>query len=715
MSNPWIDKANRFVSFDTETHLIQKGLLSPPLVCASVAGPDVPGALLDKDQARDWFPFALDQDWVIVGANIAYDMLVMAHDAARRGIDLMPAIFRAYDEGRVYDIQIAEQLHAIAEGTLGKDPRTGMPLKGRYSLDQCVDLVLGRSNAKVNDRFRLSYALLEDIPIDQWPPEARQYPVDDAVNTLEVALVQIQAHKNLHNLSAQCYAAWAMHLGAAWGFTVDPEAVEALASKSEGERAKGLQQFIDAGILREDQSKDTALVKTKVAKAFGCTGKCPDCIMGRAASPTTGEPINCKKCAGTGLDLDSAPVPRTPTGGVETSRDALSESGDELLMEFAHFSEDAKILDTYVPYLREGVRNGKPVPINLRPNVILETGRSSYSGVIQLLPRKGGVRECFKARPGYVFGSCDYEGGELVTHAQSCLWLVGHSRLAEALIKDLKPHNMLGATLAQLDYEVYNQRLKSDKKLGDYRQAAKPANFGFPGGMGAVKMVLQQRKQGPDTTGPDGRVYKGLRFCILVGGETECGKVKVNEWKVRSDLAAADATNFRQIPPTCKRCIECADEIRQAWFKTFPENRIYFHRITALLDGPGYVTQHVSNRVRGGVEFCAAANGFFQGLLSDVQKTALSRASKECYTDRRSALWGSRIILSAHDELIAEHPIAVASEACQRLSDIMVESFKEYCPDLASACRAEPTLMGRWYKDAQLVRDESGRIVPWEP
>ncbi len=361
--------------------------------------------------------------------------------------------------------------------------------------------------------------------------------------------------------------------------------------------------------------------------------------------------------------------------------------------------------------------------INLRPNPILETGRVSYDGVIQLLPRQvsktlsatlartptssgyhvRGVRDCIVARPGYVFGSCDYEAGELVTHAQSCLWLVGESALADALLRGVKPHNLLASMIAGVEYDDFNARLKSEKRFADYRQAAKPANFGFPGGMGAPKLVLQQRKQGPDTVGPDGTHYKGLRFCVLLGAADRCGTVKVTSYKEK------------HLPPTCAACIEAAENLRAYWFRTFPENHEYFKIVAALVDENAEVTQHVDRRVRGNVHFRNAANGFFQALLGTAAKLALVRASRECYAVPSSPLYGSRIILFAHDEIIVEHPESVAPEACERLSAVMVEALRETCPDLAPACRAEPTLMRRWYKGAECVRDASGRLMVWEP
>lgn len=792
--------AKNGVAFDTETHRVQPGLLAPPMVCASVAGVDengISGALLDRDGAWHAFLKLISAPEVtLIGANIAYDMLVMAVVGAKRGVDAMPAIFDAYDRGAVFDVQIAEALHGVALGMLGKDPRTGQPLinpetgkRGRYSLATCVDLVLGRQNAKANDRFRQSYALLEDVPMAEWPLEARTYPVDDAVNTLETALVQAacprvpgidytkaaEPRRNLHNLAAQCYAAWAMHLGASWGFNVDPVAVEALAKRAAAAREAGIAEFkaLDffklhpktGAVMTSKKTgapcKNTTLIKRLVARAYGCHGACEACAgsgrvpgstkckncggegsvpapdvqapclacagKGRVPNPKTTK--NCEPCDGTGLNLESAAVPRTAGSleedeesgetsgkmpGVSAGRDACDESGDDVLMRWAEFGEMDKVESTYLPWLRGGIgADGKPRPICLRPNVLLDTGRASYGDVVQLLPRGMGIRECIVARPGYVLASVDYGGLELVTHGQSCLWIVGQSKLAEVINREgaSAVHATLGAQLAGMPYEDYKARMKKEKFLKDCRQAAKPANFGFPGGMGAAKLVLQQRKSGPDTAcenapgfitveGKKVRGYKGLRFCILMGGDSSCGSTKVTEYK------------SRPLPPTCLRCIESAEALRETWFKTFPENKIYFARVNDTLEERGEVVQHVSKRVRGGLEFCAAANGYFQGLAADGAKLALCRVAREQYVNRGTALFGTRTILFAHDELVVEMPESIAHEAAHRVSEIMVQAMREFCPDVA--VEAPPALMRRWYKGADPVYVD-GRLVPWEP
>jgi DNA polymerase-1 len=187
---------SRAVAFDTETALLLPGLLAPPLVCGSCASKTAPhGELLGADLAMKEFGTLLRGNEIIVGANIAYDVGVMAAEVFRlrpetETADVMSEVFAKYDRDEVYDVQIAEALNAIAGGHLFVDPRTGKQMRGRYSLAACVDFVLGRTDAKINDYWRMRYAILGRVPMAEWPTEARQYPVDDVVNTLEVAVAQ---------------------------------------------------------------------------------------------------------------------------------------------------------------------------------------------------------------------------------------------------------------------------------------------------------------------------------------------------------------------------------------------------------------------------------------------------------------------------------------------------------------------------------------------
>ncbi len=883
------------ISFDTETFAFTQGNLVPEIVCGSLAwlapGPQIQGNLLDKEQALEVFAQILhDQNRVGIGANMAFDLAVCAIALAKRGKDIMPALYQALADGKIYDILIAEALNAIAEGHLGKDPRTNGPIinpdtgkQGRYSLATCTDMVLGRKDAKENDEWRVRYGELANIPIANWPESAKIYPVDDARNTHEIALAQTghltkiiyqhrwgkdgdgrdmcmdcgaskmsapcfvrRPHRNLHDLSNQVYTAFAMHLGASWGFHVNQKSVDIIADHSLANKEKGAVPFIQSGLIRSDGTENRSLLKKLLAEAYGSNEPCPVCegtgkVPSKAAKPvrcpdckgrcvpwkwggqikeptiescktcdSTGQianpnppMVNCfgvndeKTCDGTGLLLNTN-VPRSDKDGISYGGDTLNESGDEFLMAYAGYQEDQKILNVYVPYLRRArtpisghefgctynQKKGKctcqgpykDIPLTLQPNPVLETGRVSYGGAVMLMPRKPGhkdrdsghwvpsLRECIEARKGWMLGSVDYEAGELITHGQSCLWLVGESALAEALNNGVKVHNALGATMIGLSYEEFQRRLKVDKNCKDARQAAKPGNFGFPGGMGPVRMVQQQRNQGQDTphhSGPNtieiedenGKTifvpgYKGLRFCITMDNAPACGIRKVMMWK------------DRKIPPTCAHCIECATRLKQYWLRQWPEHNKYFKLINEFVErgqtityemlvrwpwlqdvfqpgqqlAPGEIVQHHSGRIRGGVEYNACANGFFQGLLGDAAKAAVSRVSRECYdktvrvkeyahenskpsayADGPSPLLGSRMVFFVHDEILTESPESVAHDAVTRVSEIMIEELMHYCPDMVKSCAADPTLMRRWLKGAQKKVDASGKLIPWEP
>jgi DNA polymerase-1 len=846
-----LELASRIVSIDCETHLIQKGLLAPPLVCGSIAWFDpvekeIRTKRLSRDEYRVTFrELIADPDVTLALANAPFDMLVAAEDAARPRSspgraapppeDLLPQIFAAYEAGRIIDVQVLQQLHAIARGHLNREPDTGRGMVGRYSLSTCVRHVLGREDAKRNDRWRLRYYELEDVPMSEWPSDALEYLDDDARNALEVVLAQLGAipkveyshrwsvenqecvacrsrtyrslcnrcetHDNAHAIHDQVYTHWCMHLGAAWGFRVDQVRVAALMDKIRAERADGEARFRAAGFIRPDGTKDTGRINRAVAEAYDAVGMCSTCSgTGRAPSPKTGNMINCAACGATGLDMSRAPdVPRTPADRISRARDVLDESGDDDLIEFANYGRLAKGEETYGPYLMsprrceacggagvpkdphrpacQAILEGysptyKPIPLVLKPNPMLESDRTSYGDMIQQFPRVGGYRECIVARPDYGMSSTDYNQGELVTLSEACLTIVGESELAKVLNADQDPHKALGAQMLGLTYEEIEARIKDHKHPGhkqakDGRQAAKPPNFGFGGGMGAAKLVITQRRQGPDTPCPAGpaiigkdkktgapiRGYRGLRFCILVDGAERCGVVKLKEWK------------RREISPACAHCLEVSERIREQWFARWVEMKAFHRHATIVADrgeedgDPGQMIMLDSRIVRGGVNFNACANGYFQSLLARAAKRALRWYQRECcdrthriprderggwraavgpdgktrmvwdwerasrYAGGQSPLLGSRVVAFQHDETLAEHPRSIMSDAALRGSEIMVRSLRLACPSMRPACKAPPALMSSWYKGAEPVwkrggaepADDSDSLIFWEP
>jgi hypothetical protein len=513
-------------SIDTETSLIADGLLAPELVCGSTATfraneeDQLPARIYSRQEILDKFLEMLrDPKRVLCGANIAYDIPILAHYLLLTGYDPMPEIFQAFEDGRIYDLQLAEALHAIAEGHHLKDPRTGGSLfnpetgkKGGYSLATCVDLNLGRIDAKKNDAYRQRYAEFIGVPMEEWPPEAIEYPKDDGRNQIEVPLAQIghlpktsphhtwssegvcqecgatehgescvvaRPHRNLVNLKEQVYAAFCLQLGAIWGFRINQTKVDVIERYAVKKRAKGIGPFLEVGLIRPDGSENRSDLKKRIAIAYGstepckvCEGtgkvlapnpkklRCPDC-KGRSAPWKGGGKIkeptvaSCARCESTGKIIDirhrvgcqgpeeeatcdstgltlSSDVPRAKAEGIAYGADSLHESGDDFLMSYGDFGEDGKWLKDYIPYLRMAREPIAPhpmdcplitsfgkeyctcpgpyqdIPLTLKYNPLLETGRVSARDYIMLLPRWPGFidkptkeyipsfRECFE-------------------------------------------------------------------------------------------------------------------------------------------------------------------------------------------------------------------------------------------------------------------------------------------------------------------------------
>lgn len=451
------------IGFDTETHKRQVGLAAPPLVCGSTAvyrdGQFVT-AILDKEATLLEFVRILeDPELVMVTANGPYDLLVCATEWSRRGRDVFPLIWRALEEGRIYDVLIGEALGAIARGHRGRDPRTGDTLRSEgnkptkyYSLWNVTGLRTGRWDAKVNDKFRTSYALLENILIALWPPAAQQYPQDDARNTLEDALCQcgllpscrrhrwgedascihcgVQASadagtdcwhldpaENLHAMAYEVEVAFALHVGASWGNRVDQEAVLAEVERVVDERAAVAPQLSILGFLRRNPkgglSEHKAVIAAAVARAAGAAGACLACGgIGRIVNPAKKMPTRrawdpqkdgraCLECHSTGLDLGTAPdLRRTapsktyPDGQICANADVLAESASDDLRLLGDYKSDQKVVTSYGPFL-SGCGD---LPLTHWPNVLIDSDRVSYAGLSQTFPRDGALRACIVAR-----------------------------------------------------------------------------------------------------------------------------------------------------------------------------------------------------------------------------------------------------------------------------------------------------------------------------
>lgn len=476
--------------------------------------------------------------------------------------------------------------------------------------------VVGNANA-----WRLRYAELDGVPVERWPPEARAYALDDS--RWNLALFDDQT-RELHaeggtgdtvpDEPAQARAAFWLYLMSVRGVRTDPVAVNRLAARTRAEYERMNAIIREAGVLRPQMKKgervwvkDMAALRSRVTTAYGgrppmTAGGTKEKKDGSKAPPAvsterevlTGaadpeimrwvgelehEIVDARSAAGL-PDLtpaEMATVVRDVSvaaaehfAGRIDARTGLPASADTIynwlvLHAAGERSGVEKVLTTYVPILFQGTQG----PICCKFNELVASGRgSSYEPNLQNPPRKGGIRECFVPRPGYVYALCDYSFIELVTLAQTCLDMFGWSALADAINAGLDPHLDMAASDLGISYEEAKIRLREDDPdVTDRRQRAKARNFGFPGGLGAATYVSYARGYGLDLT------------------EQE------------------------------------AKQEKEKWFSKWPEMRSYYDYHGKLTRGNRLFTlvQRPTGRVRGQVGFCDGCN------CVDFETEALTR------------------------------------------------------------------------------------------
>lgn len=676
------------VAWDTETELFWYASMAPRVVChafAWFADGQTSTGLLHREEGGDemarLFESAARGEIVIVGHNLAYDVAVLL----RQRPNLWPVVVEAYERGNVHCTMIAEWLIDTAKGLLKMqwdEEKEEWKANKSYSLEA---LAMHRLHAMpYKDEWRMRYAELYDVPCEQWPEAASVYPQKDTRYTLEIAAQQraeaaeILPHDPLvADLAAQCRAYLSLHLASCWGLELDPEGARRL----QGALARRLDALAEAPVPGSSKSLlDAGVLRRQVrGKDVGKLSRVMDAIHERVAGD----------CVARGV-----PVPMTSGGKsgqpkVKCSGEVLADATDPFLQRLSDWQETQKLKTSFVD--RAVALNRGPIHPRYS---FAETGRTTCSGSkrapfsfnLQQLPRAMvaevqaetglDVRSLFVARPGCVLSSSDYSALELCTFAQVLHWMVGYSKLGDAINQGLDPHLLLAAEeFLGVSYEDALALLKAkDPTTKDMRQLAKAPNFGFPGGMGGGRLAQYAKAS------------YGIEFVRRYFGH---------------DKEQQEKKGY---------------EMKAAYTRAWPETKDFYRQVGDLVGGDGgaVVIQFVSQRLHGGVGYTDACNGFFQGLAADGAKAALWNITKECYLEHlASPLLGSRVVGFVHDEFLGEHPEERAHEAAERLATIARETMQAYCPDVK--IKIEPALMRRWYKGAETVRDNNGRLQPWQP
>lgn len=361
---------------------------------------------------------------------------------------------------------------------------------------------------------------------------------------------------------------------------------------------------------------------------------------------------------------------------ISTDRDTILQVPE--LAKLAEMGEVYKIKTTYIPIFKKGGI--------LHPhwNPLVASGRVSVANPnLNNMPREHGVRECFKARPGYVYVTADYSQAELCSLSQICTDLFGYSFMGEAIKEGKDLHLLLASQILNISYKDAEIQLKAaksrdeknatpeelhaDKVIKDARQMAKAANFGYPGGLGPDKFVA----------------YAWTSYEVEISRQQ-------------------------------------AVDLKTIWLETYPEVSEFFNYVSSKLGRKNWndresqrfdVTQHRSGRIRGKVGFCDGLNTFFQGLTADGAKYAKNLISYEMFCNPKSPLYGSRIVAFIYDEILMECPEDKAHDAAHELVRLMIEGMSLFLPNIPS--KVEVEMMRRWIKNAKAVYVDN-RLVPFE-
>lgn len=621
---------------------------------------------------------ALTEGRRVVWHNASFDMAVWSRFDVENPDRLLQAKL-------VSCTMLREKLLRLERGESKFIDDNGKRTRTSYSMEACVSRYFGAdlSGDKGGDSWRLKYHTLVDVPLREWPLDAVMYACDDVLWTYLIDEAQAaRPCGNYQDESNQVDADYELQLVTAWGLRSEQRALDIVSEQVDKHYEEYMSELDALGVLRKNGSKDMKMYRSHIIEAYDYTPPLtktgqkhlqeglqmpPKALVDMQIKAYRESPKQYKKrwpqvlkewglSQGATLEEAEALEGEVSETFVDllsycaTDSETLAEGDSEVLFKLSELSVFKTIKESFIPKISVGVDR----PICPSYDVLKETGRTSSFGDlnVQNQPRFKGLRECFVPRKGYVYVAIDYDSLELRAVAQACLFLVGYSTLAERYIQDpeFDPHLYMACNILGISYEEGQERKAAgDKEIKRVRQLSKIANFGFWGGMAARSFISYAKGYG---------VYISLAE---------------------------------------------AEELREAWQRTWPEQEDYFTYIRSLLsptDNRGAGTLPVSGRTRTGASYCALANYFFQGPAADGMKKAMRLVGRECrLKSLGSPLYGSHIVAMIHDELLLEVPIATYKEAMDRLQELLVQGMAEDIPDVPVCATAHA--MDRWFKDPQ--------------
>jgi DNA polymerase I-like protein with 3'-5' exonuclease and polymerase domains len=601
--------------------------MAPRIICVSTC--DADGSRVFKENAEEALKELLQRacldEFLLVGHVVCYDCACILASYP----DLWDLVWVAYQGNAITCTAIRERLLDIAVGEFRFHVEEDQDKKHDYDLASLAKRRFGNELNKDEDSWRKRFVELENVPLNNWPTEAIIYCKADAKSTYELFQDQELRARNLgYDLPTQyddVRADFALKLMSVHGIMTDREKVETLRAFSQARLLSLGKELQTSGLVEYRENKNMDL--------FG-------------ASETLPEITKKNKAIQAAVQKHHPNPPCTEKGNIKIDAETLMDCHYKPFDALIEYTGIEKTLSTYLSKIIES-----PIHAHFKAIGAASARTSCSNPNLQNQPRLPGVRECFVPRPGFVFLAVDFATQEMRTLAQSCLDILGQSRLAERYGQDpdFDPHAEFAV---QLVVGI------KDPDMGAFRQRAKVANFGYPGGMGPEKFVQ----------------YAKAYNVFLTLDESR--------------------------------------SLRDKWFQQWPEMKKYFNFVSNLIrDGAGVSRIPQSGFLRAGVGFTDACNSYFQTLAAHASKLALWEVTKRCYNFSNSWLYGSRPVLFVHDEIVLEVPEEVGHEAAMETISIMEKAQARWTPKVPA--KAEATLMRYWSKSAEAVWKE-GRLIPWE-
>lgn len=498
-------KEQKIVSLDFETHRISDKTPYPQPVCVSYDNGDTTDIFIGCD-IEEFLNAILSSDAIIVAHNASFEANVIAEHYPH----LIDKMVKKLEDGTFVCTKIYEQLIDYTRENRISAPK-GVKI-GKYSLANLNYYYFKKDNFSsktAEDSWRLRYDELDGVPLDKWPQEAKDYSIGDSVDTRNIYLQQKDHDIEYWEATT---AEYFLNRIAAIGFEVDGKRVQEL---EEDLLQKLLPNYLYLnsknficinqrnGFDKHGKEKWKPLFPGKDVKAIAL--KQIDILKNFNFYKDVYKIGSRKKLLDTFLWENIKTPIKTAKGGISSKSECLriyaTEQGkaQKTVEALLNISEYEKVLNAFVYRLKQ-----VDTVIRTQYGACGSSNRTSsftsnmYPSVnIQQMPRElknavWGVRSCFKARPGRVLFSIDYNCLELASAANMLYLSTGLSNMRRIINSGDVPidmHSVLAAKLMSIKlrktitYGHFVANLQ-DKKYKEFRQLAKPINLGFPGGIG---------------------------------------------------------------------------------------------------------------------------------------------------------------------------------------------------------------------------------------